>query len=61
MTQEDETLLMIRGMIASLPPDEQTKVMDCVKDMNQLAEKHGNGAYVMAIALAGAVLQRENP
>lgn len=61
MTQEDETLLMIKGMIASLPEDEQTKVLACVKDMNTLSEKHGQAAFVMAIALAGAVLQRENP
>jgi hypothetical protein len=61
MTKDEETLLMIRGMIASLPTDEQEKVLACVKDMNDLASKHGERAYVMSIALAGAILQRENP
>lgn len=59
MTRDDETILIIKGAISDLPESEQSKVMACIKDMNELGTKHGDKAFAFAIALAGAVMQRE--
>ena len=55
MTKDEETVLLIKGAISELPSDEQVKVMACIKDMNELSDKHGAMAFGFAIALAGAV------
>lgn len=58
MTPEQHALIMIRGTIASLPPEDQKKVADAEKDFRELMKKHGEHAG-FAVALLGAELSAE--
>jgi len=52
MTDEEQTLLVIRGAIAGLPPETQAKIANAADRMRAIIkEDDANG---MAIALIGA-------
>lgn len=53
MTAEQQTVVMIRGVIASLPADEKAKVDKAVAEIRELMTQLGEHSY-MAIALIGA-------
>lgn len=53
MSPEENTLIMIRGVIASLPAGERAQVEAAVAEFRQQVEKHGDAALI-AIALLGA-------
>ena len=55
MTQEQETVLLIRGTIASLPDENRKMAEDCYRDLSAMVRKYGTPAY-LAIALIGAEL-----
>ena len=58
MTNEQQTLLLIKGTIASLPADQQQKVAECADQLRKLmADNPPHG--LMAVALVGAELAAE--
>lgn len=56
MTGEEQTLLMIRGAIASLPEKEQAAVSAAVAAVRDVLKQHEEGAAIMALAQLGAEL-----
>ena len=58
MTPDQHALIMVRGSIASLPPEDQQKVAAAEKDFRELMKKHGEHAG-FAVALIGAELAAE--
>jgi len=53
MTNEEETVLMIRGAIASMSPEEQGRIKDAIEEIKRVRATYGDAAD-MAIALIGA-------
>lgn len=60
MTQDQITLLAIKGAIASLPPDEEAKCYAMIEEIRKLYASFGPVAGGFAIALLGAELQMED-
>jgi len=58
MTNEEETVLMIKGLIASLPPAESEACLELAEFFRQNIKKAGT-VGPLAIALVGAELQKE--
>lgn len=56
MTDEEQTLLLIRGQIASLPEDEQIRVKAIAETFRNALKAGGDHALV-ALALVGAEQQ----
>lgn len=56
MTDEEQTLLLIRGQIASLPEDEQIRVKAIAETFRNALKSGGDHALV-ALALVGAEQQ----
>ena len=54
MTREQETLLLIKGAISELEPEQREKVNQCTATIRQLLASHPDGEAFMAIALIGA-------
>jgi hypothetical protein len=55
MTTDQETLLMVRGAIASLPADMQTRVAEARVKLDAIRDEYGDAAHI-AITLIGAEL-----
>lgn len=51
MTEEEATLLMIKGSIADLPPDMQENVKQCVARINEVLAEYPNGEGLIALGL----------
>ncbi len=56
MTADQETVLMIRGSIASLPDEDQKKVNQVVSRILMLEIEFGTQALQFAVALIGSEL-----
>ncbi|CAM8071992.1 hypothetical protein ATHEMM101B_21560 [Atlantibacter hermannii] len=54
MTKEQQTLLMIRGAISELEPEQRERVNECMAIMNQMLASNPDGEALMAMALFGA-------
>ena len=59
MTEEQETVLMIKGMIASLPPATQEQCEEMVEHLRRMVSDAGDVVGPMAIALVGAELDAQ--
>ncbi|GJK12535.1 hypothetical protein TUM16664_03070 [Enterobacter cloacae] len=57
MTQDQQTILMFKGMIASLPEETQAKVKQAEKAIRQLLTDYPDGEATIALGLVGAELQ----
>jgi hypothetical protein len=58
MTDEEQTLLMIKGQIASLPEDAQSDIKYAAMSIRTIIRSNGvNG--LLAMALVGAELQQD--
>lgn len=57
MTQDQQTILMFKGLIASLPEESQTKVKQAEKVIRQLLGDYPDGEATIALGLVGAELQ----
>lgn len=55
ITPEQETLLMVRGSIASLSMEKQIKVINALAKIEAICQEYGEEAYFV-IALVGAGL-----
>jgi hypothetical protein len=56
MTPEQETVLMIKGAIAELSPENKKSVTNILIAFDELAKQHGDDCFVLALALIGAKL-----
>lgn len=54
MTEDEATLLLIKGTIADLPPETQEAVKQCVARFNEVLAAYPNGEAHLALALLGA-------
>lgn len=57
MTQDQQTILMFKGLIASLPEESQAKVQEALKVLRQLMADYPEGEATVALGLIGAELQ----
>lgn len=60
MTNEQETLLMIKGLIFEMPISEKEKFVSLVENIKKLLNEAGEPSASLAIALIGAEKQLEN-
>lgn len=58
MTPEQQTLLLIRGTIAGMTPEQQQRVAEQAARLREIANSK-NDLGLMAFALVGAELQME--
>ncbi|WP_145508868.1 hypothetical protein [Yersinia alsatica] len=59
MTRDEETVLLFKGLIASLPEDQQCNVQQCVDVIRKLLSEYPVGEATIAIGLIGAELQQQ--
>ncbi|MEY6763690.1 hypothetical protein AB9B48_18760 [Kluyvera ascorbata] len=57
MTQDQQTILMFKGLIASLPEESQAKVKLAENVIRQLLAEYPDGEATIALGLVGAELQ----
>lgn len=60
MTEQQATVLMIKGTISELPPERQAVVSECEKAIRSLLSQHPNGEAMIALALVGAMFDAES-
>jgi hypothetical protein len=58
MKRDEETVLLFKGLIASLPTDQQQNVQVCVDAIRKLLSDYPGGEATVAIGLIGAELQQ---
>lgn len=59
MTHDEETVLLFKGLIASLPKDQQKNVHQCLDVIRKLLTDYPGGEAVVAVGLIGAELQQQ--
>lgn len=59
MTNEEQTILLIRGAIASLPAAEQEACNELAEHLRRLLKSAGEPVATLALALVGAEVQRD--
>lgn len=57
MTQDQQTILMFKGLIASLPEESQMKVKQAEEVIRQILTDYPDGEATIALGLVGAELQ----
>lgn len=57
MTQEEQTVLMAKGLIASLAEDKQQAAQQCIETIRGLLEAHPDGEALLALTLVAAEIQ----
>ena len=57
MTQEEQTVLMAKGLIASLPKEKQQTAQQCIETIRSLLEAHPDGEALLALTLVAAEIQ----
>lgn len=60
MTYDQETVLLFKGLIATLPANQQRNVQVCVDAIRKLLNDYPGGEATVAIGLIGAELQQAN-
>lgn len=61
MTQDQQTILMFKGLIASLPEESQEKVKKAVQSIREVLATYPDGEATIALGLIGAELQCDTP
>lgn len=59
MTEEEQTVLMIKGMIASLPPASREQCEAMVEHLRRMVSDAGDVVGPLSIALVGAELDAQ--
>lgn len=54
MTHDQQTVLMFKGLIASLPEESQAKVKQAEQAMREVLSAYPNGEATIAMGLIGA-------
>lgn len=61
MTQDQQTVLMFKGLIASLPEESQAKVKKAEQAFREVIATYPDGEATVALGLIGAELQCGEP
>lgn len=61
MNADQQTLLMFKGLIASLPEESQQKVKDAEARIHSILEAYPEGEAMVAFGKIGAELQMRAP
>lgn len=56
MTNDQMTALAVKGLVATLPKDEQSKVQTVIDRFEEMKRELGETSVVMAIAVLGSTL-----
>lgn len=59
MTRDDETVLLFKGLIASMPEDQQQSVKQCIDAIRKPLSDYPGGEAMVAIGQVGAELQQQ--
>ncbi|CDG86903.1 conserved hypothetical protein [Xenorhabdus bovienii str. feltiae Florida] len=59
MTEDEQTLLMFKGLIAELPEDSRKNYEQCIKIVRQLLIDYPNGEALIALGYIGAEQQMQ--
>jgi hypothetical protein len=59
MTEDQKTILMFKGMIASLPADQQGKVEQAAQEIKSIIADYPDGEAVVALGLVATQIQAE--
>lgn len=54
MSEDEQTILMIKGAIASLPPDQSEACNELADHIRRVVKQAGEGVGVLALSLVGA-------
>ena len=57
MTQDQQTILMFKGLIASLPEESQQNVKQAEQSIREVLAAYPDGEATIALGLIGAELQ----
>ncbi len=61
MTKDQETILIIKGLISELPAAQQEACEELILHLKSVIRTAGNPVGPLALSLVGAELQAENP
>lgn len=59
MTEAQQTLLLIKGAMTELPPEDQAAIAVCAESIRELIKAAGDGIGPFALTLVGAEMQVE--
>ena len=59
MSDEQQTLLVIRGAISTLPPESQEAIAEMAEHIRRMIRTAAQGEGALAVALVGAELAAE--
>lgn len=59
MTADQQTLLMFKGLLASLPGESQVKVIEAEKRLREVLAEYPTGEAMIAFGLIGAEAQMD--
>ena len=59
MNYDEQTLLMFKGLVASLPEEQQAKVKEAEKKLRDVMADYPEGEAAIAFGLIGAQMQME--
>jgi len=59
MTREQETVLLCKGIISELPPDQEKACNELAEHLRRVVRQAGNPVGTLAFALVGSELQAE--
>ncbi|MFW7518256.1 hypothetical protein [Escherichia coli] len=59
MNHDEQTVLMFKGLIASLPDEQQGKVKEAEQKLRAVLAEYPEGEAMIAFGLIGAQLQME--
>ncbi len=59
MNNEYAQLLLVRGTIASLPADQQSRIKECGEKIKAVMAEYPDGEGMIAMALIGAELTQD--
>ena len=54
MTEDEMTILMLKGLITSLPEEQQKNVQTCRESLQELLNRYPDGEAVIALGLTAA-------
>ncbi|WP_342639815.1 hypothetical protein [Proteus faecis] len=57
MTQDEQTLLMFKGIVAELPEQSKVKVEYCITEIKKLLTEYPDGEALLAVGYIGAEQQ----
>jgi hypothetical protein len=57
MTHDEETVLLFKGLMADLSPEQRENVDTCIATLREMLTRYPGGEAVLAIGFIGAEMQ----